>query len=236
MEFPLAWSVFCGPCQGRWLFDSVSGGYRHRLIFGSPPGFIYIALVTSESERDLTFTLLNAALVLKTWDDSSLGEGRGHNIGALLVDKKGHPVAFARNESTSRRDRTEHAELRLIRGHIAAAPDRAELHKHTLYSSLEPCAMCAGMAAMTNIARVIYAQPNPVFGGVLDRLDGYPEPLISIASPNTTLATAFAASGHREVIDRLPNESARTAFVSLEEAFASFIPLHQENERHLADA
>ncbi len=192
--------------------------------------------MTPESERDFIFTLLTAALVAKTWDDTPLGEGAGHNIGALLVDKKRHPIAFARNESTGRRDLTEHAELRLMRAHIAASPDRTELHGYSLYSSLEPCAMCAGMAAMTNIDRVVYAQPDPVFGGVFDRLAGYPKPTIATAFPDTTLASAFASSGHTEVIEWLPTKSAHTAFTKLTADLIAFAPIHRENEGHVENA
>lgn len=192
--------------------------------------------MTPDSERDLIFTLLNVALVASTWDDSPLGEGQGHNIGALLVDKKSRPVAFARNESTGRRDLTEHAELRLMRAHIAASPERTELHKHSLFTSLEPCAMCAGMAAMTNIARAVFAQPDPVFGGVFARLAGYPKPITATACADATLANAFALSGHSEVIDWLPTESARQAFAKLAGDLLGFAPRHAENEVHLANA
>ena len=189
-----------------------------------------------ESERDLIFTLLNVALVVDTWDDTPLGEGSGHNIGALLVDKHHQPITFARNESTARRDLTEHAELRLIRQHIAASPGRTELNKHLIYSSLEPCAMCAGMAAMTNIARVVYAQPDPVFGGAIERLSGYPKPLTASACPDRSLAAAFTSSGHGEVIGWLPTSSARQAFSDLAATLVTFDPVHRENAIHLANA
>ena len=177
------------------------------------------------AERDAIFSMLAIAAVHATWDDSPLGEGSGHNIGALLVDKTGTPVAFARNESSGRRDLTEHAELRLIRHRIAASPDRTELHKHAVYSTLEPCAMCAGMMAMTNIRRVVYALPDPIYGGVFDRLKGYPQVPDHAAAPGIAsrpLWGAFARSGMPETIRWLPTESAREAFGTVAKAFGAF--------------
>src|SRR6266481_4619910 len=51
--------------------------------------------------------------------------------------------------------RTGHAELNALRIASAAFPvDR--LRRATLYSSAEPCAMCAGGAYWTGIGRVVY--------------------------------------------------------------------------------
>src|SRR5258708_34351040 len=51
-------------------------------------------------------------------------------------------------------DRTAHAELRALR-FAAGEPER--LKGATLYSSAEPCAMCAGGAYWAGVARVVYA-------------------------------------------------------------------------------
>ncbi len=194
-------------------------------------------------ERDAIFSLLACALAASTWDDSPLGEGSGHNIAAVLVDRDGQPVAWARNEATGRRDLTEHAELRLMRGHIAADPERTELHKHQIYTTLEPCAMCAGMMAMTNIQRVVFGQRDPVYGGVFERLAGgetpYPKRVESKMAPAAAcgeLEREFARSGHAELIEWLPSPEARAAYGEAARRFRRLTPEFSENAHLLSAA
>ena len=197
----------------------------------------------ADQERDAIFSLLAFAAVEKTWDESPLGEGGGHNIGAVLVDKKHRPVFWARNESTGRRDLTEHAEVRLIRGYIASQPALTELHKHQIFTTLEPCAMCAGMMAMTNVARLVFAQTDPVYGGVFDKLASEPSPYPKRvealpAAPAVTdpVNDAFQRSGYDEAIQWLPTSRARVAFEHAAEQFADLSIAFTENAPHLADA
>ena len=56
--------------------------------------------------------------------------------------------------NASSTDRTAHAELRALR-FAAGEPER--LKGATLYSSAEPCAMCAGGAYWAGVGRVVYA-------------------------------------------------------------------------------
>jgi tRNA(adenine34) deaminase len=200
-------------------------------------------LINADEERDAIFSLLACALVAETWDDSPLGEGLGHNIGAVLVDKKHRPVAWARNETSSRRDLTEHAELRLMRGYIAADPERTELHKHQIFTTLEPCVMCAGMMAMTNVRRVVYAQRDPLYGGVFDRLYADPTPYTkqveALPAPElvrSALEQQFAASGHAELINWLPSPEAHSAYRAATNQLNSFAITHPENTPHLETA
>ncbi len=191
---------------------------------------------TAEDERDTLFALLATAAVHATWDPSPLGQGPGHNIGAVLVDPAGLPVAFARNESSGRRDLTEHAELRLMRGRIAAQPERTELAKHCIYTTLEPCVMCAGMMLMTNIRRAVFAQPDPHYGGVFDRLAAgakpYPKRVVARPAQHPALAAlarGYAASGLPEIIHWLPTADAERAFALCARAFSQFNPAHPTN-------
>ena len=55
------------------------------------------------------------------------------------------------------RDRTAHAE-RLLASRAARAYDLAFLARCTLYTSAEPCAMCAGAIYWAGIGRVVYGQ------------------------------------------------------------------------------
>jgi tRNA(Arg) A34 adenosine deaminase TadA len=75
-------------------------------------------------------------------------------FGALLV-RDGEVVLRAENSTITGKDFTNHAELMLAR--MAAAQfDAAYLNGCTLYTSTEPCAMCAGAIYWAGIGRVVY--------------------------------------------------------------------------------
>ncbi|MEG0054043.1 MAG: nucleoside deaminase [Comamonas sp.] len=92
-------------------------------------------------------------------------------FGALIVDAQGVVLAEASNANGESGDCTAHAELSAIR---LASPQysRQALASATLYSSAEPCVMCAGAIFWSAIGRVIYgidAERLRVFRG--ERLD-----------------------------------------------------------------
>ncbi|MFE0751836.1 nucleoside deaminase [Gordonia sp. NPDC058843] len=78
-----------------------------------------------------------------------------HPFGSLLVAPDGTVVAEGMNTVDTERDPTGHAETNVVRavGHLDLAA-RAEL---TLYTSTEPCAMCAGAIYWAGIGAVVYA-------------------------------------------------------------------------------
>jgi tRNA(Arg) A34 adenosine deaminase TadA len=77
-----------------------------------------------------------------------------HPFGAVLV-LNGEQVLEAENTVVTGRDRTGHAETNLVRK-AEAALSPGQLAHATLYTSTEPCAMCAGAIYWTGIARVVY--------------------------------------------------------------------------------
>lgn len=82
-------------------------------------------------------------------------DGR-HPFAALVADEHGAVIAEAGNNSMPPEgDPTQHAELRAV---AAAARLLApqQLARCTLYSSAEPCAMCAGAVYWTGIGRIVY--------------------------------------------------------------------------------
>jgi len=81
-------------------------------------------------------------------------EQGNHPFGALIVDAGGSVLAQAMN--ASRGDPTAHAELSAVRS-AAALANAGVLRQATLYSSAEPCAMCAGAIYWSGIRRVVYA-------------------------------------------------------------------------------
>jgi tRNA(Arg) A34 adenosine deaminase TadA len=83
-------------------------------------------------------------------------EHGNHPFGALLVDPDGNVVLEAENTVRTERDVTGHAETNLMR--LASARFEQDfLESCTLYTSTEPCAMCAGAIFWGNVRRVVFA-------------------------------------------------------------------------------
>ena len=79
-----------------------------------------------------------------------------HPFGALLADENGHVLLKAENTVVTGSDCTGHAETNLMR--LASQKYSSEkLAVCTLYTSTEPCAMCAGAIYWGNVRRVVYA-------------------------------------------------------------------------------
>ncbi|HEX7954800.1 MAG TPA: nucleoside deaminase [Burkholderiales bacterium] len=77
-----------------------------------------------------------------------------HPFAALVVDGSGNVLAEAMNDIHA--DCTSHAEVIAVRK-ASAQFKPAQLRGATLYSSAEPCAMCAGAIYWSGIGRVVYA-------------------------------------------------------------------------------
>lgn len=77
-----------------------------------------------------------------------------HPFATVIVDADGQLLSEAMNAFST--DRTSHAEMVALRKASADFP-YPRLLGATLYTSAEPCAMCAGGAYWTGIGRVVYA-------------------------------------------------------------------------------
>lgn len=82
-------------------------------------------------------------------------ENGNHPFGAILVNQEGEIILTAENTVTNDNDITAHAELNLIR-QASKKYDPAFLATCTLYTSTEPCPMCAGAIFWGNVRRVVY--------------------------------------------------------------------------------
>ena len=78
-----------------------------------------------------------------------------HPFGAILVDEHGTILWESQNTVLTEKDCTAHAELNLIRqASNQFHPDF--LATCSLYTSTEPCPMCAGAIYWGNVRRVVY--------------------------------------------------------------------------------
>lgn len=83
-------------------------------------------------------------------------ERGNHPFGAILVDENEQVLLEAENTVVTERDCTGHAETNLMR--LASQQFTPEiLERCTLYTSTEPCAMCAGAIHWGNVRRVVFA-------------------------------------------------------------------------------
>lgn len=92
-----------------------------------------------------------------------LGAAQGEvPVGAVLV-RDGEVVGSGFNAPISRHDPSAHAEMVAIRA-AAEAAQNYRLPGTTLYVTLEPCSMCAGLIVHSRIARVVYGASEPRAG------------------------------------------------------------------------
>jgi tRNA(adenine34) deaminase len=83
-------------------------------------------------------------------------------VGAVVA--RGEEVlAVTANQREAANDPTAHAELLAIR-EAARTLGAWRLTGCTLYTTLEPCPMCAGAAHAARIDRLVYATPDPKAG------------------------------------------------------------------------
>lgn len=88
-------------------------------------------------------------------------------VGALLV-QGGEVVGRGFNCPISTSDPSAHAEMVAIRA-AAQAVQNYRLPGSTLYVTLEPCSMCAGLIVHSRVSRVVYGTTEPKAGVAVSR-------------------------------------------------------------------
>ncbi|MDA1264564.1 MAG: tRNA adenosine(34) deaminase TadA [Planctomycetota bacterium] len=84
-------------------------------------------------------------------------------IGAVIV-QDGQVIGAGHNRVRTDRTPLAHAELEALRAAVAATGD-PRLPGATVYTTVEPCFMCAGALSHARIARVVWGVRDPKFGG-----------------------------------------------------------------------
>ena len=86
-------------------------------------------------------------------------------VGAIIVDADGKVIATGANQPIGSVDPTAHAEIVALR--IAATrTNNYRLTGCTVYTTVEPCAMCAGALVNARIKRLVYGTKDERFGAV----------------------------------------------------------------------
>ena len=100
-------------------------------------------------ESDLKYMRLAIEVAQRARDNGN------HPFGAVLVDDQDTVLLEAENTVVTERDCTGHAETNLMR-QASRKYDGEFLADCTVYTSTEPCPMCAGAIFWGNIRRIVY--------------------------------------------------------------------------------
>jgi tRNA(adenine34) deaminase len=122
-------------------------------------------------------------------------------VGAVAV-KDGHIIARAHNEKEKREDATAHAELLCLQK-AAKKLGTWRLYGVELYSTLEPCPMCAGAMVLARIKKLYYILRDPKTG----------------AAGTVFKLTNGKRSNHRIISSRLKNKKAEEEYGEMLRSF-----------------
>jgi tRNA(adenine34) deaminase len=86
-------------------------------------------------------------------------------IGACVVSSVGELLAVAGNRTRTDCDPTAHAEIIALRA-AAREIENYRLTGAVVYSTIEPCAMCAGALVQARVARLVYGARDERAGAV----------------------------------------------------------------------
>jgi tRNA(adenine34) deaminase len=89
-------------------------------------------------------------------------------VGACMVDADGNLLSTASNRPITNNDPTAHAEMLALR-EAAARVENYRLTGVTVYSTIEPCVMCAGALVNARVARLVFGAHDERFGAVESR-------------------------------------------------------------------
>ena len=113
----------------------------------------------------------------KAYEQALIAQTEGEvPVGAVLVDRNGALLSVGRNAVQNSHDPSDHAEIRVIR-QASLLLKNHRLCDSTLFVTLEPCSMCAGLMIHARIKRLVFATRDfkaGAAGSVFNLLQGYP--------------------------------------------------------------
>ncbi len=106
---------------------------------------------------------LDASMMRRALTAAAEAAARGEVPVGAVVARGPEILAIAANEREATKDPTAHAEILALR-QAAEHLGTWRLTGCTLYSTLEPCPMCAGALHAARLSRLVYATPDPKAG------------------------------------------------------------------------
>ncbi len=223
------------------LFGCARPESERKLAYPRADDAAYLRETSADRELDRLYTLLALAIVHADLQKDTGKNARGYNIAAVLVDPQRRLRCWARNAVRREGSGLHHAETRLILNFLHQAVEH-KLDGWTIYTTLEPCAMCAGVMTLQSVERVVYAQSDPAFGRALERLQfdsssyggypPYPRPVRSVPSDlehRRLLEAAYREAGQPPMPEWLVSTEARRLFAQAERDLRTFRVKHREN-------
>lgn len=196
-------------------------------------------------EIDYIYSLLSYAIVYQYWENNDRN-GRGYNVGCILVDPNNTVVDWGINTVNATENCTQHGEVRLITSYLSQ-DGIYSLDGYSIYSTLEPCAMCAGMMTMASIKRVVSGQKDYYFSKAIERLSfdstpygGYPPYPRIVASHETPTEygdildksyQAYIKAGNQPIITKfLSTPPAKEIYAKAFQSFMAYQVRYKPNQ------
>jgi tRNA(adenine34) deaminase len=105
------------------------------------------------------------AMMARCIELSRIAAEKGEHPFGTVIALNGKIVAEAINRTVRESDVTRHAEV-LALSQAQKTMGREDLRHYTLYTNVEPCAMCSYCIREAWVGRVVYAIASPVMGGL----------------------------------------------------------------------
>jgi tRNA(adenine34) deaminase len=123
-----------------------------------------MSLAEHSGKADVETHPVDEAMMARCIELSKIGAAAGELPIGSLVAHRGKIITEATNEIEHFTDESRHAEIVAIARARKLLGDH-ELSKCTLYSTVEPCPMCAFCIRTAGIGRVVFALGSPLLGG-----------------------------------------------------------------------
>jgi tRNA(adenine34) deaminase len=122
-------------------------------------------MTLSTDGSGLTHSDVDIAMMRRCIQLSATGADRGELPFAAVICKGTEPIVESTNRAVQSADVTQHAELAAISA-AQKLLGGGDLSGCTLYSIVEPCAMCSFAVRETSIGRVVFSISSPIMGGL----------------------------------------------------------------------
>jgi tRNA(Arg) A34 adenosine deaminase TadA len=110
-----------------------------------------------------------------------------------MVDSNSLPISWNVNCVTTLDNGTQHGEVRVVQEFLSSTNASGKyIDGNTVYTTLEPCAMCTGMMTMTKAKRCVYVQADPGYGSAIKGLNLVRYPRVFQAFTPSTLPQKIA--------------------------------------------
>lgn len=110
------------------------------------------------------YSSIDTAMMTRCVELSAIATDHGEFPFATVIAKEGRIMAETTNRVVRDADITRHAEIIAV-SEVQRTLGR-DLSDCTLYSNVEPCAMCSFAIRESGIGRVVYAIESPMMGGL----------------------------------------------------------------------